>query len=104
MRFAMAWAEVHDTEKAMVWVEVPEEELDGLLEAVSAFIGRSSSFSEQIGETGASDLEAHLEDFADSRDLRNLMDTDPSPPDRPRPPLRDLIQIPHPVGLQNASY
>jgi hypothetical protein len=80
----MAWAEVHGTEGAMVQVEVKDEELAGLLEAVSAFIGRSSSFSEQIGEVDGSDLKEHLDDFATSRDLRNLMD-DPSPPDQPRP-------------------
>ena len=93
VRFAMAWAEVHEADKAMVWVEVPDEEVDGLLEAVSAFIGRSSSFSEQIGEVGASDLEQHLEDFANSRNLRNLMDDDPSPPGR-SPILDKQVMVP----------
>jgi hypothetical protein len=88
----MAWTEVHGTEGAMVQVKVGEHELDGLLEAVSAFIGRSSSFSEQIGETDVSDLKEYLDDFATSRDLRNLMD-DPSPPDQPRPFSDDQVML-----------
>ena len=93
MRFAMAWAKVNEANKAMVWVKVPDEEVDGLLEAVSAFIGRSSSFSEQIGEVGTSDLEEHLEEFANSRNLRNLMEDDPSPPGR-FPILDKQVMVP----------